>query len=53
MKEGVPLRHGWGGDRKRRDQVLRDRQEEELERKKFPEKFGEEEVPKKKRRLKE
>lgn len=34
-----PLRHGWGGDTKRRDRVLKERREEELERIEVPEKF--------------
>lgn len=38
---GKPLRHGWGGDLKKREQALREEQEELIERKLHPEKFGE------------
>ncbi|MFA6249873.1 MAG: hypothetical protein WC686_00025 [Candidatus Shapirobacteria bacterium] len=36
-----PLRHGWGGDLKRRNQALRRREEDAQEAKELPVKFGE------------
>lgn len=35
-----PLRHGWGGDKKRRNMVLRERQADFMEESENPEKFG-------------
>lgn len=38
--ERKPLRHGWGGDKRRRREVLRDKEEEGRERELYPEKYG-------------
>lgn len=41
MERRGALRHGWGGDKKLRRQFLRDKADEETERRLFPEKYGE------------
>jgi len=40
-----PLRHGWGGDKKRRNRILQERREEALEREKFPYKYADISLP--------
>ncbi len=40
VPQSEPLRHGWGGDLSKRDAVLKDRAEEEVEKGLNPNKFA-------------
>lgn len=41
----MPLRHGWGGDKKKREIALKRKKEDDREQKEFPMKYSESATP--------